>query len=361
MRAALTSSIGAPRAVCLILLVLGACLVPAAAVMATPANPEYFLSVVEGETTRPEEPITSTSASVRHTRDVTVSIVRGGIVVARSSGNEGAYLSQVPQVGDVVTLESPLGVLIGAVAYDGLPSLDPTVCAGSVSFSGQRSTGETVEGGAYSFGSHTDPYGHTNFFRTGAAQAQVTVLSGPAFAGNFLAPLGIGQTVWASESLQTPLAGGSTFTYSSETDRPVAGCPPAPIAAPAPPPPLQGSILRLLRTTIAKLLKSGWNSQVTINQPGTVIQDLYLQGGTLPAFAAKAKSKHHPRKPPALLLARGSAGSAAGGRVTVHLKVTAKGRKRLKHATSVKAVLVTTLVGKSGKLSLGHHTVTLHR
>ena len=39
---------------------------------------------------------------------VAVSIIRGGITVYRSvTSNGGTGLSQVPQVGDVVTLESP--------------------------------------------------------------------------------------------------------------------------------------------------------------------------------------------------------------------------------------------------------------
>jgi hypothetical protein len=349
------------------LLVLGASLVPSAAALAAPAqaSPEYFLSIVEGETTRPEEPILSTSASVRHAHQVTLSIVRGGLVVAKDTGNEYAWLSQVPQPGDLVTVANQAEQVVGSVAYDGLPSLDPTVCVGSASFSGQRSAGDTVEGGYYSFGSHTDPYGHTNWFRTSSGQAQVTTLAGSGFAGNFLTPLMLGQTVWASESLQTPLPEGGTFTYSSENDRPVGACPlpPPPVVVPAPPA-LQGTLLKLVRTTIVKLLKSGWSDQVTINQPGKVVQDLYLSGGTLPAFASSAKAKRHKSKPKpkALLLARGSTSATTGGKVTVHLRVTARGRSRLKHATSVKAVLVTTLISKSGaKLSLGRRTVSLHR
>ncbi len=355
--------IGARRLTLTTLLVLSACLVPCAPALARPASPEYFLSIVEGETTRPEEPILGTSASSRHAGQITLSIARGGLVVARASGHEGAWLSTVPQVGDVVSVENQAGQVVGAIAYDGLPVLDPTVCAGSVGFSGQRSAGDTVEGGFYSFASHTDPYGHANWFKTGSGQAQVTLLSGPAFAGNFLTALQLGQTVWASESLQTPLPEAATFTYSSENDRPVGACPlpPVPIAAPAPPA-LQGTLLRLVRTTIHKLLKSGWSDQVTINQPGTVIQGLYLKGGTLPAFAAAApKAKRHKRKPAALLLARGTASASAGGKVTVHIRLTKRGRSRLRHAKSVQAVLVTTLVSRSGaKLSLGHRTISLH-
>ena len=206
-------------------------------------------------------------------------------------------------------------------------------------------------------GEHYSLLPHPNYTATHSnGHAQVTGLSGPFFTGNFLTPLAIGQTVRATESVRTPLAGAAIFTYSSETDRPVGACPVPPPAPPPPPPPaipaLQGTILRLTRTTISKLLRSGWHTQVTINQPGRVIEDLYLQDGTLPAYASR-KAKHHAKKPAALLLARGSTLTKSAGKVDVLIKVTKQGRRRLKHAARVKAVLITTLVSTSGaKLDL---------
>jgi hypothetical protein len=111
-----------------------------------PEGPEYSLSIVEGESTQPEYGIAHTSAWAHPASSIGLSIVRGGITVARDTGHEGAWLSQVPQVGDVVDVEAPIGTLVGSVVYDGLPSIDPTVCAGSVNFSGQRSAGQTVTG-----------------------------------------------------------------------------------------------------------------------------------------------------------------------------------------------------------------------
>ena len=130
-----------------------------------------------------------------------------------------------------------------------------------------------------------------------------------------------------------------------------------------PPPALQGSIFKLARTTIHKFLHSGWLDRVTINQPGTVIQDLYLQSGKLPAFAsARRASTTGASVPPALLLARGSATAKGAGTVSVLLRVTAKGRRLLKHRSKVQVVLVTTLHSTSGaKLNLARRTVTLHR
>jgi hypothetical protein len=339
---------------CLALLALGVGSAEPAVATAAKA-PEYTLSVVEGETTVPENSIVDTSGRVEPQASVAVSITRNGIEVARSTGSEGgAWMSQVPQVGDVVSLESPIGTKLGAVVYDGLPSLDSTVCAGSINFSGQNSAGETVRGGYFTEMPH-QPYSPE---RTGYGRAQVTMLSGTSFGGSFLSPLVLGQTVYAVESLETPLAGGAVFDYTSETVRPVGACPAPP---PPPPPALQGAIFKFAKTTIQKFLKSGLLDEVTINQPGTVIQDLYLQDGKLPAFAASRKGKHHPRKvPPAQLVGRGSTTATSPGTVSVLIRVTAKGRRLLRHRGKVQLVLVTTLRSTSGaKLNLARRTVTL--
>src|ERR1700674_2780646 len=191
------------HASCLALLALALLAVPAHANSHGSEAPEYSLSIVEGESTLPEYQILSTSGSVHPNAPVAVSIVRGGLVVARNSSNGGVWLSQVPQPGDVVNLESPAGNVVGFVRFDGLPTIAPAVCAGSPSFSGQRTGGEPVEGGYYSLELHTDHYGNSNLRKTSSGAAQVSVLSGAAFGGSFLTPLAIGQTVWASESLQT--------------------------------------------------------------------------------------------------------------------------------------------------------------
>jgi hypothetical protein len=355
------------RASCVALLALTASAVSAAPAAAReePQTPEYSMKIVEGVTTLPEESILSTSGSVHIPNDnhvqVTLRIVHNGLTVAQDTETDGgAWLSQVPQVGDVVYLESPAGNVVGSTVYDGLPSLDPTVCAGSTSFSGQRSSPEDVVKGSYYTLVPHQSYTANRF----GEQAQVPTQSGTAFAGSFLAPLTIGETVRAVESVEKPLAGGATFTYTSENDRPVGACP-VPPPPPAPPavPALQGSIFKLSRITIHKLLKSGWLDQVSINQPGTVEQDLYELGGAVPASASSHKRSHaHRRKPAALLLARGSASASAAGTVKVLLRVTAKGRRALRHSHQVRAELVTTLKASSGaKLNLEKHTVTLKR
>lgn len=332
----------------------------ATVLLATPAladksAPEYSLSVVEGADTQPEDSIQHVSGSVNSNAEVAVSITHNGLV-NKQSGKGGAWLSQVPQVGDVVTFESQ--GFTTSVAYDGLPSLESTVCAGSTNFSGQRTLGYTVEGGYYTVVPHP-----RYFARRNGGLAQVQVLTGASFGGDFLNPLISGETVYAVESLTSPLAGGATFTYSSENDRPVGGCPPPP---PPPPPPtplaLAGAFSKLTRISIAKLLRSGWSTHVTINQPGKIVEDLYQHNGVLPAFAATSKHKRPRKERRALLLARGTATANAAGTVTVTIRPTAVGRRLLKHAHSAKVVLVTTLTAKSGaKLALARRSLTLHR
>lgn len=364
------------RASCAALLVAGVGVaLPGAAASNEPKAPEYSISIVEGETTVPAHSILSTSGSVYipHAKALQVQLritEPDGVTVAENT-NEGqgpevgVWLgNQVPQVGDPVYLESPVGHIVGSEVYDGLPSMDPTVCAGSANFSGQRSSPEDVVKGNYeTLVAHPSYVAH----RFGG-EAQVPTQSGTSFAGSFLAPLAVGETVRAVESVEKPLEGGATFTYTSENDRPVGACP-VPVVPPPPPPPpaLQGSIFKFVGTTIKKLLKSGWTDQVTINQPGTVIQDLYQVGGVVPASASAHKQRHghkpkHKHKPPALLLARGSASAAAAGAVKVLLRVTTKGRHVLSHSHKVRAELVTTLEAGSGaKLNLQARTVTLDR
>jgi hypothetical protein len=365
--------VGTGRLLSLRTLVGALCLVLAAyavtAMLAAPAGawednkaPEYSLSVVEGADTQPEDSIEHVSAGVNSKAEVTVSLTHNGLVVEQNKGEGGTWLSQVPQVGDVVTFASEH--FATSVTYDGLPSLEPTVCAGSTDFSGQRTAGYTIEGGYYTVVPHPK-----YFARRNGGLAQIQVLTGSSFGGDFLTPLVSGETVYAVESLTSPLEGGATFTYSSEYDRPVGGCPPPPPPPPTPAPlALAGAFAKLTPITIAKLLHFGWSTHVTIDQPGTIVEDLYQHSGVLPAFAATSKhtlrgtGKRPHKEPKALLLARGTATAKAAGTVTVTMYLTSAGRRRLKHAHSAKVVLITTLTASTGaKLALERHSLTLHR
>lgn len=325
--------------------------------------PEYSLNITQGETTQPEDSIAGVSASGPRHSQVRLRIIQGGVVVNQDTGNEGgAWLGPVaPAVGDTVTVESPLGTVVGAVVYDGLPSIEPTVCAGSTNFSGQRSGADEVAGGFYVVEPQTGPYGEVYRYEHGhRGFAQVTLLTGASFGGNFLVPLALGETVWAIETVKVREPGW-IFTYESETVRPVGACPaPPPPPPPAKPvlPPLQASLAKILNATIKALLKHGLSDHVYVNQPGIVTQALYLAGGKLPAYAA---SSHHKRLPPAVLLAKGAASVKAAGDVTVVLHLTSGGRGRVRNAKSVHAVLVTTVTSGAGvKITLAHRSVTLH-
>jgi hypothetical protein len=341
-------------------------------VASTPAwakseGPVYVLKVIEGETTLPEFPILQTSGEVREVKgkvSVAVTISRGGVVIYRALNENGSGTStqQVPEVGDVVTLESPIGTPVDSITYDGMPTMAPTVCAESTNFSGENTLGYTVKGSYFTEKLVVEKYGTRSESTEPSGRAQVTALSGTSFGGSFLAPLKAGETVTATESLETPLTGNSVFTYVSENERPVGACPPVVVPPPPPPPPaLGGSLLKLPHLTILSLLKSGLRDLVSIDQPGTVTQDLYLENGTLPASAASTK-KHHHKPPPALLLARGAVVASSAGTVTVSLKLTAKGRAKLKSSKDLKAVLITTLRTSSGaKLTLARHALALRR
>jgi hypothetical protein len=335
-----------------------------AAVLAAPAGatgakgPRYEMKIDEGVTTLPEyETPDWTSVSVSPRAQVAVSIIHNGLTVERQVENGGAGV-RGPQVGDVVTFESPVGTLIASVIYDGLPVADPTVCAGSTNFSGTNSAGNVVEGFYVARTPIFDRYGHFQEIKqTAFGEAQVKTLSGTTFGGAFLKPLALGEDVIAVESLKTPLPGEATYTYTSETERPVAGCPlPPPVYSPPPPPALAGSFSKLLHSTIRALMKGAAHDVVTINQAGTVVQDLYLKGGTMPAFASS--TKHKP--PPALLLARGSATAKAPGPVTIVMHPTRRGRTKLRSSHKLTAVLITTLRNARGaRLNLQRHTLTL--
>ncbi len=331
--------------------------------LAAAHGPKYTLRISEGATTLPEyEHPNWANAEIDNSKaEVVLQILHAGLVVGQDSGQNGngAWVSPGPQVGDELVFESPKGTTIARVAYDGLPTMDATVCAGSTNFSGANTSGYVVEGYYVKKVLETPYHQSTQPVQKAFGEAQVKSLSGTTFGGNFLNPLELGENVGAIESLKTSLAGEATYTYVSENERPVGLCPtPPPAYVPPPPPLLQGAVLKLSHITIHSLLKSGWRNRVTINQPGTVTQDLYLKGGTMPAFAA---SKHH-KLPPALLLARGTVSAKGAGTVSVLLKPTTKGRRRLKASKRLTAVLITTLRSASGaRLNLARHTVTLHR
>jgi hypothetical protein len=323
---------------------------------------QYTLEVTEGENTIPAyEPVAGTVAKVEPSAPVAVSIVRNGTTIYKNEGDGWASVPQVPQSGETVVLESPSGHVIGSTVYDGLPTIDPSTCVGSTTFEGNNTSGFTVEGSYVTYtllSAKKHEKKESNF-----GQAQVKSLTGTSFGGSFLQPIASGATVMAKESLKTPLSGEATYTYISERIEPANATCPAPPPPPPPPPlvtPLSGALANLGHTAIHLILKSGYRDHVKINQAGTITQDLYLRGGKLPAVAASAH-KHH-KTPPALLLAHGTTTAGGAGTVSVVLKLTSAGRRKLKSSGHLSTILLTTLRTKNGQVAtLAPKSVTLHR
>jgi len=252
--------------------------------------------------------------------------------------------------------------VVGSDVYDGLPTLDPSTCVGSTTFEGNNTSGFTVEGSYVTYTLLSAK--HHDIKESNRGQAQVKSLTGTSFGGSFLAPISAGATVTAKEELKTPLAGEATYVYISERTEPANKTCPAPPSPPPPPPPpplvtpLAGALVTLGHTGIRTVLKLGYRDHVSINQAGTVTQELFLRGGKLPATAAR----RHKKTPPALLLARGTAKASAAGTVSVVLKLTAAGRRKLKSSGRLNAILVTTLRTGNGQIdTLAPKSLTLHR
>jgi hypothetical protein len=336
------------------------CTIAPASAWANSHGTQYTLEVTEGENTIPQyESVAGTVAKVEPNASIAVSIVRNGTTVYKSEGYGWAGVPQVPQPGETVVLESPVGHVVGSDVYDGLPTIDPSTCVGSTNFEGENTSGFTVEGSYITYTLLSARKHEVK--RSGFGEAQVKTLTGTSFGGSFLAPIAAGATVMVTESLKSALAGEATYTYISERVEPAnATCPAPPAPPPAPPlvTPLHGALAGLGHSKIKLLLKSGYRDHVSINQAGTVTQELFLRGGKLPATAAG----HHKKKPPALLLARGAAKAGAAGTVGVVLKLTAAGRRKLESAGSLNAILLTTLRTANGQIdTLAPKSLTLHR
>ena len=196
---------------------------PAASAWSDIHGKVFVLEVVEGENTVPE--FGSVAKTVARTEgsdpqpQVAVSIVKNGITVYKEEGQGWASVPQVPQAGETVVLESPVGHVVGSAVYDGMPTIDPSTCVGSTTFEGENTSGFTVEG-SYVIDSLVTPYKKsTELAQSGFQQAQVKSLTGTSFGGSFLRPIPAGATVTAEESLKTPLGGEANLPVRQRTRR----------------------------------------------------------------------------------------------------------------------------------------------
>jgi len=154
-----------------------------------------------------------------------------------------------------------------------------------------------------------------------------------------------------------------------------APAPPKPPASPAaslplppPAPPFQGTLSAVsLRLGIRDLLRGAFSDSVTLTGSGSVTQDLFAEGGVLPATATRVSAAGHKkskRLQSALLLAKGSARTTAAGTVKVTLRPTTAGKKALKTThRSLRAVLITSVKdSRTGRVTnLPPQKLTLRR
>ncbi|MBI5106939.1 MAG: hypothetical protein HZB46_18485, partial [Solirubrobacterales bacterium] len=213
-------------------------------------------------------------------------VVRAGSVVATSTGHEwGTWVETLVQPGDELVYTDLDSGQAQQVTVTGRPAFDASVCGTPGSVSGTRDPDGAVDLGAYLY---FGPYGSRNDYLEGA----VTTLSGEQFAGSYpkvLAP------EWRVHVTQTrKLPGDVVFTTS--TSRKVGACaPPAaapavvPVPAPAPKPPVDtgrpAGKLDVPKAVFApaaafRALSAGvFTTTVTVDEPGTVTQTLYLDNG----------------------------------------------------------------------------------
>jgi hypothetical protein len=136
---------------------------------------------------------------------------------------------------------------------------------------------------------------------------------------------------------------------------PDAPLPPVPPAPPAPPDtptsrdrtPPRGTLPRSIELPRASALaKAGkLTGKITVNEPSTVRQALYLDNGRAPKAIASGRRAR--RKP--VLFGQGTVNAKQAGTVKVTIKLTAKARKQLKSTRKrVKVVLLTELVDRAG-------------
>jgi hypothetical protein len=163
-------------------------------------------------------------------------------------------------------------------------------------------------------------------------------------------------------------------TVFNDIQRPVGTCAPAGPGTPTPAPvvvvrvpaapvpqlaPIKDTILPGGRLTLPALLKKPtaafrallggkFTDSVLVSEPGTVTQTLYLDDGAkLPKATATAAAA---KKKKLTVVGQGRATVKRSGAVKVTIKVSKKGRSRLRAARQVKLALVTVVRDRAGNV-----------
>jgi hypothetical protein len=268
-------------------------------------------------------------------------LVRGGMTVATDQAPSFVALTPATlEPGDQLVLTDVVTAATRTATFTGDPTLSAPAC-GAAAFSGTRDEGSTVDVSA-NLGAESVP----TVQRFGA---------GTTFSGSFVTPLSTGWVVQAAQARAID-AGFTVFDAVSAVvggTCPVVGTttPPAPVvpapapvpapepeapAAPAPAPaPVADTLAPVGRATIRTtpaaaykaLLAGTFTASVTVNEPGTITQTL-AAGKTVLAKASKATAK--------------------AGAVTLKLKLSASGRRRLAKAVTTKLTLTTKVRDAAG-------------
>lgn len=295
-----------------------------------------------------------------------VDLVRAGAVIATATAQGFAMISGVPVVaGDQVTVSDVDAGLSRTVAITGQPMLSDAVCGTPTAFSGTRDAGSTLW---VSASLDDGASARTNVNRV---RRQTFFGAGTTFGGSFTIRLSPSWSVYVSQARSF----ASGVTVFNDIERPVGACagagpgpgprPGSPGPAPGLPSasapqtvPLKDTILPSARLTLPASLKkptaafrallSGkFTDSLVVSEAGTVTQTLYVDDGAkLPkATAVLAAAK---KKLTVVGAGRGSVTKLSVVKVT--LKVSKKGRSRLRAARQTKLALVTVLRDKAGNV-----------
>jgi hypothetical protein len=267
------------------------------------------------------------------------------------------FLDTTVAAGDVLSLTDVGAGTTVTMPVTGRPAFSADLCGPTTTFSGARDAGATIDVDAQiRYGSYDA--------RNDIFSGSVSSLSGESFSGTYPKAVGPGWRVRAQESYDP----SPEITYFSTFSRVLGACPaeagPAttPTPPPAAPPAKVADVVKptaklvaptaLLRpaTAYRALTTDGLTTTVMVSEPGTVLQTLYLDDGaalpTATAAAKKKKGKAKAKKP--TILGTGATAVAKAGPVKVTVKLSKKGRARLRTSRTMKLALVTTVRDLAG-------------
>lgn len=284
--------------------------------------------------------------------------LRGGAVIQSSDVYNGTPTSVVP--GDVFrAVRRDNGGLLAETSYTGQPAITSSVFgqpnfagtytpgANEISVSLQRRLPRNVTS---SYG-NSQPYS-TNAFET-ISRGRITSLGDSTFGGAFATPINAGDVVTVSQFTQKYENDIATSTWFSVT-APGGVVPPKD----AVPPKITRVLFGVKSLDVAAFRKSGLNTFVTLDEPGTITQTVTedtSKGKGKKSALTKPKSKKKkpktkaPKTPTVIAEAKGKS-SAAGETVPLTLVATKKGKSLLKSAEKkgIKLLVTTTATDLAG-------------